>query len=131
MERRADRTRPRGSWGFEDGKYDISMDCGEHATILPAGRDADDETLIIANGFSCRTQIEQAGTGRVALHTAQAIQLARASGGAAASGHPEDACRDGRPRPGAAVTAARVVGSVLTAAAGLGAARAVAARLRR
>ncbi|NED56408.1 hypothetical protein G3I24_36685, partial [Micromonospora aurantiaca] len=35
-----------GSWGFENGKYGISMDCGEQA-LLPAVRDADDGTAIV------------------------------------------------------------------------------------
>jgi hypothetical protein len=38
-------------------------------------RDADPGTLIIADGFSCREQIEQ-GTGHRALHLAQVLQLA-------------------------------------------------------
>jgi Fe-S oxidoreductase len=60
-----------GSWGFEDGHYDISVACGEHA-LLPAVRDADSSTVVVANGFSCRTQIEQL-TGRRAVHLAQAL----------------------------------------------------------
>ena len=65
-----------GSWGFEDGKHDISVACGEHA-LLPAVRDASEDTLIVADGFSCQTQVEQAGTGRRALHLAEVMQLAR------------------------------------------------------
>jgi hypothetical protein len=61
-----------GSWGFEDGKLDISMACGEQA-LLPAVRAADDETLVVANGFSCQTQIGDAGTGRAALHAGQVL----------------------------------------------------------
>jgi FAD/FMN-containing dehydrogenase/Fe-S oxidoreductase len=72
-----------GSWGFEHGKYDISLDCGEQA-LLPAVRGADPDTVIVADGFSCQTQIAQAeraqsGTGRHALHVAQVMQLARQS----------------------------------------------------
>jgi hypothetical protein len=37
-----------GSWGFEAGKYGISMDCGQQA-LLPAVRDADPDTLIVAS----------------------------------------------------------------------------------
>jgi hypothetical protein len=33
--------------------------------------------LIVADGFSCKSQIEQAGTGRRALHVAEVIELAR------------------------------------------------------
>ena len=68
-----------GSWGFEDGKHDISIRCGEHA-LLPAVRDAPPETLIVADGFSCKTQIEQAGTGRRALHLGEVIAQGRRSG---------------------------------------------------
>jgi FAD/FMN-containing dehydrogenase/Fe-S oxidoreductase len=79
-----------GSWGFEDGKYDISMQCGEQG-LLPAVRDAGRETIVVADGFSCRTQIEQAGTGRRALHVAQVMKLARERGPEAyAEGAPED-----------------------------------------
>lgn len=50
---------PAGSWGIEKGKYDISMDCGEQA-ILPAVRKSSDNTVMVARGFSCKTQTEQA-----------------------------------------------------------------------
>ncbi|MEU3254859.1 FAD-linked oxidase C-terminal domain-containing protein [Streptomyces sp. NPDC006997] len=65
-----------GSWGFEDGKYGISMDCGEQA-LLPAVRAADEDTLVVADGFSCKTQIKDAGTGRHALHLAEVMKRAR------------------------------------------------------
>jgi FAD/FMN-containing dehydrogenase/Fe-S oxidoreductase len=68
-----------GSWGFEEGHHEISMQCGEQA-LLPAVREAERDTLVIANGFSCKTQIEQAKTGRQALHVAQAIKMAREHG---------------------------------------------------
>lgn len=45
------------SWDFENAEYDIPLQCGEHA-LLPAIRDAADDTLIIADGLSCKTQIE-------------------------------------------------------------------------
>jgi hypothetical protein len=67
-----------GSFGFEAGHYDISMQVGELA-LLPAVRQADPDTLILANGFSCETQIAQ-GTGRRALHLAEVLQLAQRDG---------------------------------------------------
>jgi FAD/FMN-containing dehydrogenase/Fe-S oxidoreductase len=72
-----------GSFGFEAGeKYEVSMKAGERV-LLPKVREAPAETLIVADGFSCRTQIEH-GAGRHALHLAQVIQLAlRQNGGAA------------------------------------------------
>src|SRR5207237_9992163 len=58
-----------GSFGFEKGdKYDVSVKAGERV-LLPKVREASPETLIIADGFSCRTQIEQA-TERKAMHLA-------------------------------------------------------------
>jgi len=63
-----------GSFGFEAGHYDISMNVGE-LVLLREIRNASRETLIIADGFSCREQIRQA-TDREALHTAQVLQLA-------------------------------------------------------
>ncbi|HWE63354.1 MAG TPA: hypothetical protein VHB98_16685, partial [Chloroflexota bacterium] len=63
-----------GSFGFERGEhYKVSMKCGERV-LLPAVREAAKDTIIIANGFSCREQIAQA-TDRHALHLAQVIQM--------------------------------------------------------
>jgi FAD/FMN-containing dehydrogenase/Fe-S oxidoreductase len=63
-----------GAFGFEKDHYDISMKAGERV-LLPAVRDAAKNTLIIADGFSCREQIVQA-TDRRALHLAQVLQMA-------------------------------------------------------
>jgi FAD/FMN-containing dehydrogenase/Fe-S oxidoreductase len=64
-----------GNFGFEEGeKYEVSAKCGEDV-LLPAVRKADDETLIITNGFSCREMIRQ-HTGRKALHMAEVLQMA-------------------------------------------------------
>jgi FAD/FMN-containing dehydrogenase/Fe-S oxidoreductase len=61
-----------GSFGYEHGDhYDVSMQCGERV-ILPAVRAADPSTIVMADGFSCREQIQQA-TGREPLHLAQVI----------------------------------------------------------
>ncbi|HET7325731.1 MAG TPA: FAD-linked oxidase C-terminal domain-containing protein [Nocardioidaceae bacterium] len=89
-----------GSWGYEQGKYDISMDCGEQA-LLPAVRDAAEDTVIVANGFSCKTQIEDAGTGRRALHVAQVMKMALDHGrDGYTDGLPEDPYYEVRPKPG-------------------------------
>jgi Fe-S oxidoreductase len=63
-----------GAFGFSKDHYEISLAVGEQ-TLLPAVRGADPASLILADGFSCRTQIEQA-TGRRALHLAEALRLA-------------------------------------------------------
>jgi FAD/FMN-containing dehydrogenase/Fe-S oxidoreductase len=64
-----------GAFGFEAEHYDISVQIGEHA-LLPAVRDADPDTLIIADGFSCREQIRQL-TDRRPLHLAEVLRMAR------------------------------------------------------
>jgi Fe-S oxidoreductase len=61
-----------GSFGYEH--YDLSMKIGEQR-LLPAVRDATDDALIVADGFSCRSQISH-GSSRQALHPAQVLQLA-------------------------------------------------------
>jgi hypothetical protein len=64
-----------GYFGYEKGRhYDVSIAAGEQ-TLLPAVRNADKETIIISDGFSCREQIEQ-GTERKGMHLAQVLQMA-------------------------------------------------------
>jgi FAD/FMN-containing dehydrogenase/Fe-S oxidoreductase len=63
-----------GSFGFDEEKYHVSMAIGE-LELLPAVRQAAAESLIIADGFSCREQIAQ-GTDRQALHLAEVIATA-------------------------------------------------------
>jgi FAD/FMN-containing dehydrogenase/Fe-S oxidoreductase len=62
-----------GSFGYEAGeRYEVSMAIGERV-LLPAVRGSAQDTIVVADGFSCRTQIA-AGTGRRALHTAEVLQ---------------------------------------------------------
>jgi Fe-S oxidoreductase/FAD/FMN-containing dehydrogenase len=61
-----------GSFGYEH--YDLSMKIGEQR-LLPAVRACTSETLIIADGFSCRSQISH-GSDRRGIHIAQAMRLA-------------------------------------------------------
>jgi Fe-S oxidoreductase len=63
-----------GAFGFEKDHYDVSMKAGERI-LLPRVRAADQNTLIITNGFSCREQIAQ-GAGRHASHVAEVMDLA-------------------------------------------------------
>ncbi len=63
-----------GSFGYLAGEqYEVSMRIGEQF-LLPQVRSAAPDTLLVADGFSCRTQIA-AGTGRRALHTAEVLQM--------------------------------------------------------
>jgi FAD/FMN-containing dehydrogenase/Fe-S oxidoreductase len=63
-----------GAFGFEKEHYDVSIACGER-TLLPKVRAAAAGTLVVANGFSCRKQIELT-TERRALHLAHLLELA-------------------------------------------------------
>jgi len=65
-----------GAFGFERAgeHYDVSMRCGERV-LLPAVRESAPDTLLIANGFSCREQVSQA-TGREPQHIAQVLEQA-------------------------------------------------------
>ena len=63
-----------GSFGFEPNHFDISNQVGE-LVLLPAVRNASADTLIVADGFSCREQIEQ-GTARRAVHIAHTLRMA-------------------------------------------------------
>ncbi|HEU4588275.1 MAG TPA: FAD-binding and (Fe-S)-binding domain-containing protein [Gemmatimonadales bacterium] len=107
-----------GAFGFESGDhYQVSMACGERA-LLPSVREADDATLIIADGFSCREQIAQ-GTDRTALHLASVLALAFAGeAGSRAKERPEATLLR---RRRAAVRRANLHAAAVTAAA-LGAA---------
>ncbi len=63
-----------GSFGYEEGHYEVSRACGERV-LFPALRDAPDD-LVVAPGFSCRTQIKDFCDGRQALHTSELLAMA-------------------------------------------------------
>ncbi|HEY5405742.1 MAG TPA: heterodisulfide reductase-related iron-sulfur binding cluster, partial [Ginsengibacter sp.] len=64
-----------GYFGYEKGDhYDVSIAAGERV-LLPAVRNFDKNGFIIADGFSCREQIEQE-TDRKGLHLAQVLDMA-------------------------------------------------------
>ena len=72
-----------GNFGFEAGHYDVSIACAERV-LLPAVRASGERDVIMADGFSCRTQIHQGNSaGREARHLAEVLH---------------DAQRDTRPR---------------------------------
>jgi len=108
-----------GAWGYERDHYEVSIACGERV-LLPKVREASVDTLIVAEGFSCRSQIEQE-TNRRALHLSQVIQLARDHGADGPRGaRPEDAVvpkpkRPPRRAPRAAVAAVVTAGVGATA----------------
>ena len=60
-----------GPFGFEREKFAVSQAIGERV-LLPAVRAAAPETILVADGFSCREQIAQ-NTARRAVHFAEVI----------------------------------------------------------
>lgn len=63
-----------GAFGLATETYDVGLAIGERA-LLPRVRAAEPDVAILADGFSCREQIEQ-GTGRETLHIAELIARA-------------------------------------------------------
>ncbi|MFJ6086385.1 FAD-binding and (Fe-S)-binding domain-containing protein [Streptomyces sp. NPDC092369] len=49
-----------GNFGFERGHYEVSVACAEDQ-LLPAVRESPADAVVLADGFSCRTQLEQVG----------------------------------------------------------------------
>ncbi|MGX9891374.1 FAD-binding and (Fe-S)-binding domain-containing protein [Streptomyces sp. NPDC002276] len=47
-----------GNFGFEKGHYEVSATCAEEQ-LLPSVRQAPQDAVILADGFSCRTQLDQ------------------------------------------------------------------------
>jgi FAD/FMN-containing dehydrogenase/Fe-S oxidoreductase len=60
-----------GSFGFEANHFEYSEKIGNQY-LIPAVKNRDQDTLVIANGFSCRTQILD-GSGVMGLHVAEVI----------------------------------------------------------
>lgn len=111
-----------GAFGFEKEHYYISIACGERV-LLPAAREASKDTLLIADGFSCREQVRQT-TDRVPLHLSEVLQMALREGERGVPGvYPEKTYVTRSPaRPSllaslAVIGAAAVVGTLLFTAA--------------
>ena len=64
-----------GNFGAERGHYDVSVAVAETA-LLPAVRAAGPDAVVLADGFSCRTQLDHLA-GRRALHLAELLDPAR------------------------------------------------------
>jgi Fe-S oxidoreductase len=79
-----------GAFGYGADTYQTSMEMAE-LSLLPAVRRADAETLIVADGTSCRHQIKD-GAGRGAIHVARV--LARSLDSARSSNAPSPATKE-------------------------------------
>lgn len=62
-----------GNFGFEPGHWDLSHALGERE-LFPALRTKIETTLILADGFSCRTPVAQ-GTAVEARHLAEVLKM--------------------------------------------------------
>ena len=63
-----------GSFGYEAEHHETSLAMAE-LDLLPAVRAADAETILVADGTSCRHQILD-GAGREAIHVARVLEMA-------------------------------------------------------
>ena len=74
-----------GAFGYGADTYGASVAMGE-LSLLPAVRKAAPDTVIAADGFSCRHQIHD-GTGRTAVHVARILSDAMAASALKAGRH--------------------------------------------
>ncbi len=74
-----------GNFGVEQGHYEVSVAVAEH-DLLPAVRAAGEDAVVLADGFSCRTQLDDLAGVR-ARHLAELLAPAadRASEGSSAA----------------------------------------------
>jgi FAD/FMN-containing dehydrogenase/Fe-S oxidoreductase len=80
-----------GNFGFQPGHREVSVACAEQV-LLPRLRSAPADAVILADGFSCRTQIHELDSnGREAIHLAELL--------AGASGLPTQRPEQGAARP--------------------------------
>jgi hypothetical protein len=104
-----------GNFGLQVGHGEVSEACAERA-LLPRLREAAPGAVVLADGFSCRTQIHELDSGgREAMHLAELL----ATAGGLDHDHPE---RTAAPRPAPPPRTARAAAPAGTAAALAGAA---------
>ena len=82
-----------GNFGFEQGHYEVSQACAERV-LYPALR-ADQEAQVVADGYSCRTQIRQ-GVDRDPVHLAHLAAAVLTS--SRLPGHPSPIAPGGQAR---------------------------------
>jgi FAD/FMN-containing dehydrogenase/Fe-S oxidoreductase len=117
-----------GDFGFQAGHGEVSRAIAERA-LLPKLREANPGAVILADGFSCRTQIHELDSGgREAMHLAELL----ATAGNLAYDRPEQAAAPRQPEPtGAAKAAVLAVAAAAAAAAVTGAGALLRRRFRR
>jgi Fe-S oxidoreductase len=109
-----------GSFGFERDHHELSVAVGERV-LLPAVRRTPKDTLVIADGFSCKTQVAEL-TDRRPLHLAQVMRMGRDHGPRGPAGsYPERRYPDVDPAPRGRALAAAAGGAVALAGAAIAA----------
>ncbi len=103
-----------GSFGFEADHHDVSVEIFEQR-LAPLVRNASPEAILIGDGFSCKTQVEQL-TERRPLHTAQVLKMAMERGPQGPSGerperHYPDVDNYGGPPRAAVLAGAAALGA--------------------
>lgn len=108
-----------GNFGFEQGHFEVSEACAERV-LLPAVRDAPAEEAVLADGFSCRTQIDQGNSnGRRAIHLAEVLRAGLHQEAATPLPEHRWAQRPTMPSRRARLGAVAAVGGVLAGVGGL------------
>jgi hypothetical protein len=112
-----------GNFGFQPGHLQVSVDCAERV-LLPRLRESAVDTVVVADGFSCRTQIHQLDSGgREGVHLAEVLAAALHDD-PAPPGQPPERAYDRRPTqpPAAASLATLAAGAAAVTALAAGAA---------
>jgi len=107
-----------GSFGYEIEHYPVSMQIAEQ-TLLPKIRNTSRDTLVVADGFSCRQQIKD-GSNRWAMHPAEVIALGIETAGRPAQLVPEGRYLDPPATPNKTVLLAAAIGLGIGAVAAAG-----------
>jgi FAD/FMN-containing dehydrogenase/Fe-S oxidoreductase len=101
-----------GNFGFQPGHAEVSEACAERV-LLPRLREAPTDAVVLADGFSCRTQIHELDSGgREAMHLSELL----AAGGDLPAEYAERSCA-ARPAPPPAAVKLLTLGAATTAAA--------------
>ncbi len=107
-----------GNFGFTAGHGEVSKACAERA-LLPRVREADTTDVVLADGFSCRTQIHELNrAGREAVHLAELLNAARTGQVRPGDTHPENEIGARPAAPGRLATSSALAGTALAGAAG-------------
>jgi hypothetical protein len=120
-----------GNFGFERGHLDVSAACAERV-LLPSVREADHDSVVLADGFSCRPQIHELDSGgHEGVHLAEVLAAALRREGVQPGVPPEKSYADRPAAPGPTARALTGAGAGLAALGTIIGAGIVGSRLRR